>query len=331
VPDVRIKAMHGVPKNLDKAMWDFLNTLRYNIEVLAGMKGSASNRYVTLAELLALSGTAQYVEVADIDDPSPELSSRTSTEAGPLLIAYQPSAGADDAYTIYAWDASGGASDSPYVVAGDGGNWTAVGGTYSDQDLHLDPLTASFLVATDAAKKLVSTNLADWITAVANETTVADDGAGGAIIGIVNPLIVAKGGTGAETLTDHGLLVGSGTGAITALAAAANGQIPIGSTGADPVLSTLTGVANEIDITVGAGSITIGIVDPLIVGKGGSGGTTFTDGGVLLGSGANPFTATARLDTDQLLAGQAAGDPQPMSIVCNNDAVVCHNDEVVML
>src|SRR3972149_1066355 len=36
-------------------------------------------------------------------------------------------------------------------------------------------------------------------------------------VGIINPLIVGKGGTGAATLTDGGVLVGSDTGAITAL------------------------------------------------------------------------------------------------------------------
>lgn len=49
---------------------------------------------------------------------------------------------------------------------------------------------------------------------------------------------VSQGGTGATTLTTHGLLVGAGTDAVTALGEATNGQIPIGSTGANPVLGT---------------------------------------------------------------------------------------------
>ena len=69
-------------------------------------------------------------------------------------------------------------------------------------------------------------------------------------------LPVGSGGTGASTLTDGGILLGSGTGAVTALGQATNGQIPIGSTGGDPVLSTITGGAN-ITVTNGAGSITI--------------------------------------------------------------------------
>jgi hypothetical protein len=50
--------------------------------------------------------------------------------------------------------------------------------------------------------------------------------------------------------------VGAGTTAITQLGVATNGQLPIGSTGADPVLATLTAGTN-IAITNGAGSISI--------------------------------------------------------------------------
>jgi hypothetical protein len=69
-------------------------------------------------------------------------------------------------------------------------------------------------------------------------------------------LPVGSGGTGASSLTDGGVLLGSGTGAITALGQATNGQLVVGSTGADPVLATLTGGAN-ITVTNSAGGISI--------------------------------------------------------------------------
>lgn len=65
------------------------------------------------------------------------------------------------------------------------------------------------------------------------------------------------------TLTTHGLLLGQGTGAITALGASTNGQLPIGSTGADPVLASLTAPAAGFTITGGAGSITFALADDL--------------------------------------------------------------------
>lgn len=73
---------------------------------------------------------------------------------------------------------------------------------------------------------------------------------------ITGTLPVGNGGTGAATFTDHGILIGSAAGAITALAEATNGQLPIGSTGADPTLATITEGTN-IDITNAAGSITV--------------------------------------------------------------------------
>ena len=71
-------------------------------------------------------------------------------------------------------------------------------------------------------------------------------------------LTVANGGTGASTLTDGGVLLGSGTGAITALGQATDGQLIIGDSLADPVVASL-GVANGVKKTVGAGSLTVGL------------------------------------------------------------------------
>src|SRR6185369_10562900 len=56
--------------------------------------------------------------------------------------------------------------------------------------------------------------------------------------------------------TNHALQLGNATGSLTSLGVAANGQLPIGSAGADPVLSTLT-AGTGITITNGAGSISI--------------------------------------------------------------------------
>jgi len=88
------------------------------------------------------------------------------------------------------------------------------------------------------------------ITAKGSGQVIIDD------LQLTTDLEVQYGGTGASTLTDNGLLYGNGTSAIAALAEASNGQIPIGSTGNQPTLATLTeGVG--IDITNAAGSITV--------------------------------------------------------------------------
>ncbi len=80
---------------------------------------------------------------------------------------------------------------------------------------------------------------------------------------------VGQGGTGATSLTDGGILVGNGTSAITVLSVATNGWLPIGSTGADPVLAAITGTAGQVTVTNGAGSITL--ASPALLGDGTAG------------------------------------------------------------
>ncbi len=69
-------------------------------------------------------------------------------------------------------------------------------------------------------------------------------------------LAVASGGTGATSLTDGGVLLGSGTNGVTATAVLTNGQILIGDGSGDPTVATLT-AGTGVDVTNGAGSITI--------------------------------------------------------------------------
>jgi hypothetical protein len=73
------------------------------------------------------------------------------------------------------------------------------------------------------------------------------------------PVVVSQGGTGAVTLTDHGVLLGSGTAAITALGVLTNGQLLKGVTGGDPVATTLvlTEGTNTFNFTLGTASIDI--------------------------------------------------------------------------
>ena len=69
-------------------------------------------------------------------------------------------------------------------------------------------------------------------------------------------LPVGSGGTGATSLTDGGILLGSGTGAITATGVLTNGQLLIGDGTGDPSIATIT-AGSGINVTNGAGSITI--------------------------------------------------------------------------
>ena len=146
---------------------------------------------------------------------------------------------------------------------------------------------------------------------------------------------VADGGTGASSLTDGGVLLGSGTGAITAMSVLADGEMIVGDGTTDPVaesgatLRTSIGVgtgnspqftgielghASDSTITrVSAGVIAVegATVRTGTVGVdvGGTGATSLTDGGILLGSGTDAVTAMAVLADGEMIVGDGTTDP----------------------
>lgn len=71
-----------------------------------------------------------------------------------------------------------------------------------------------------------------------------------------NVVAPVQGGTGVSNPTAHTLPVGEGSSNFTFLGPLTNGQLLIGSTGADPVAAALTAGTN-ISVTNGAGSISI--------------------------------------------------------------------------
>ena len=149
------------------------------------------------------------------------------------------------------------------------------------------------------------------------------------IVAVAGTLVVANGGTGATSLTDHGILLGSGTAAITALGEASNGQLVIGSTGADPVLATVTD-GPGIVITGGAGSLEVG-VDAVLEDLDTLGAPT-TDGEFIVATGAGVFayeTGDTALTSLGLVHGQASaaldGGGLLTTITVNNAAVAANN------
>jgi len=129
--------------------------------------------------------------------------------------------------------------------------------------------------------KLIAFQASGLTTATTRTLTVQDAD------GIIALSGVANYGTGATSFTDHGILLGSGTNPITATAAPTDGQLLIGSTGVDPVLSTLTAPASGISITGGAGSITFALTDDL------AGLEALATTGIVSRTAANTYDATS--------------------------------------
>ena len=144
---------------------------------------------------------------------------------------------------------------------------------------------------------------------ISNTGTVGSGGANATWDGVT--INVNRGGTGAATFTDGGILFGNGTGAIGATAVLANGQLLIGDGTQEPTAATLTGTANQVIVTNGAGSIALSLpqnihttADPsfdsisvgsatlataLTVPNGGTGATTLA--GIVKGNGTAAMTA----------------------------------------
>lgn len=139
----------------------------------------------------------------------------------------------------------------PITFNEDVGSATAVGGTLNIFG------TAVQGISTSGAGNTITLTVADATTAQKGVTLLATNA--GTIAGINTTTAVTPASLAAKlgTQTAHSLAVFEGTSsALTALGAATNGQLPIGSTGADPVLATLT-AGTGVTVTNGAGSITI--------------------------------------------------------------------------
>ncbi len=124
----------------------------------------------------------------------------------------------------------------------------------------------------------------------------------------------ANGGTGQTVLTAYGVLIGEGSKDVNVTAPGTDGQIFLGATGADPAFATISSTGGTIMFTPGPNTLAIdvnvsngGFVIP--VSKGGTGQTTLTLYGVLIGEGSQPIHATAAGTDGQILIGSSTGDP----------------------
>ena len=156
--------------------------------------------------------------------------------------------------------------------------------------------------------------------------------------GVTGTLPVGNGGTGATTLTDGGVLIGNGTGAMVAMAVLADGEMIVGDGTTDPVaesgatLRTSIGVgtgnspqftgielshatANTLTASSGVLSIEGNAVymaggGDVAVADGGTGASSLNDHYVLLGSGTAAITPITPSTSGYVLTSAGTGaDP----------------------
>jgi trimeric autotransporter adhesin len=134
--------------------------------------------------------------------------------------------------------------------------------------------------------------------------------AGAGVSPTFSTAIVAGGGTGATTLTNHGVLLGQATGAIVATTAGTSGQILLGSTNADPAFITPT-QGTGLSLTANATTLQYGLTIPVAVSSGGTGLTSLTQYSLLVGSGAGTPSMIAQPATVGIPLVSAASGNNP--------------------
>ena len=125
----------------------------------------------------------------------------------------------------------------------------------------------------------------------------------------ISPIPVIEGGTGAITLTDHGILIGNGTSAISAAIAGTNGQVMVGVTASTPNFVTPT-AGTGLTVTANNAVLEYDLTIPVTVTSGGTGRTALTAHDVLIGNGSAAVTLVAPGATGIPLVSQgASSDP----------------------
>ena len=151
----------------------------------------------------------------------------------------------------------------------------------------------------------------------------------------VYPLFVdgATGSQGAET--DTGLTYNPSSGLLTstAFAGALTGNASGSSGSCTGNAATATALASARTINGvsfdGTGNITVTaagstLSDTVTVAKGGTGATSLTDGGILLGSGTGAITALAVLGDGVIVVGDNSTDPTTITAFTASDGVLKH-------
>jgi hypothetical protein len=173
---------------------------------------------------------------------------------------------------------------------------------------------------------------------IGGATTLTGAVTTGSTLTLGSALAVGSGGTGATSLTDGGVLLGSGTSAVTAMSALGDGEMIVGDGTTDPVAES--GATLRTSIGVGTGdspqftAVNIGAASDTTVARasagdinvegniiyraggtdvpvsdGGTGASSLTDGGVLLGSGTGAITAMSALGDSEMIVGDGSTDP----------------------
>lgn len=223
-----------------------------------------------IAALLLLASCASIADAGIISRPT-KTTGGTSFNDGTIPHASDFNGDADTVYSLV-----NGALDNANVAVA-----ANIAGTKI-----LPQFTANVQVTTGASPCFVNidsslgADLKQWrICQNAGVLSIATYTDAGAVIITPMSIVRATGNVTISSLTANSFLYSGTAGLLTTTAAPTNGQLLIGSTGAAPVRAALTGTANEITVTNGAGTITLDIPTGAILNS----ATATADPGAALG------------------------------------------------
>lgn len=258
-------ATTGFDVDADVANYQILATLGSTAPSELIIGDTVSNDFTLKVKNLTVDGTLTYIDTTNlrVEDLEIELN---SDGAGGAAAASNAGGGLRILSNT-------GPNTITFTAVSDGGPLRSSSGLSVATGKGYDVAGTSVLTATTLGSGVVNSSLTSvgtiatgtWNADVIDPTyggTGQDFSASSGAISVssgtfsAGTLSVGNGGTGANTLTDGGILLGSGTAAITATAQPTDGQLLIGSTGSDPTLATLT-AGDGVSITNASGSITI--------------------------------------------------------------------------
>jgi hypothetical protein len=121
-------------------------------------------------------------------------------------------------------------------------------------------------------------------------------------LGWTSTLAVSRGGSGAGTFTNHGILLGQGTSAFAATAVMTDGQLLVGQSSADPIPKTITG---DVTFTAAGASAVAKIAGTTVSGTTGTGNVAFSATPTFTGTlNCAAITPTGLVDISGSSAGQ---------------------------
>ena len=175
---------------------------------------------------------------------------------------------------------------------------------------------------------------------ISNLGVVGSGGANATWDGVI--INVDRGGTGGNTFTAGGILLGNGASDIGVTLRPTQGQLLIGKTAGAPALAQMTGTLHQITVANGDGSIGLSLpqdidslasptfsaltlTNPLAVPNGGTGVNTLAAGGLLFGNDASAVGVLPTLGAGGLIIGDGAGAPSTGTLAGTASQVIVAN------